>query len=545
MLPLRSSDSGLELPLIVEDGISLADSDPIESSDTSTASTRIALLGGTVMMVGYAVFGAAVFFTDEAKTHFVLYGYLLLVAALLQTVGAMIVAASGSNIDLVAKRHPRCVFTFALSWIVLYKGLQALTPPITAVHQAFWIGTLPFMYLLLHFRAVVEMRGKVVFRFSDLFAYSLALDLIGYCIKNFLYTNNIERPNGFSTLPGDLVGTAFLISGLFVTALYWHLCSGDHSRSIALSVTIYAYLLTFGCCSLGYFLVKQYTYHEHVRFIDYANPIIHITIPLAYFALRPIIYRHLGHHWLKQRSRNAHSIAEEQGCTPLDGNVEAVQMALNTGTDLNAYQGNSGGDDFTLLILACVNGHKDAVDLLLSQEDLQVNKGSLVQNWTPLYVAAMRGENSIVEKLIMHRANVHVKTEDGQNALLAATTKGHAQITQQLMEAGARKDSKWMGVNVLESADGLGLVDIAVSLRSYQSHFQGNVLEQEGCKCVVSWPGIYAKSWDKVVAQSKQDEHSAAVVFLPKNTLHYGKCGSDKCYCIEMYGEKKGWGCRW
>jgi hypothetical protein len=24
------------------------------------------------------------------------------------------------------------------------------------------------------------------------------------------------------------------------------------------------------------------------------------------------------------------------------------------------------------------------------------------------------------------------------------------------------------------------------------------------------------------------------VVFLPKNTLHFGKCGSDKCYCVEV-----------
>jgi hypothetical protein len=61
---------------------------------------------------------------------------------------------------------------------------------------------------------------------------------------------------------------------------------------------------------------------------------------------------------------------------------------------------------------------------------------------------------------------------------------------------------------------------------------------------VASWPGIYSKCWDNLVAQGKESRLSAAVVFLPQNTLHYGKCGSDKCYCIEMYGEKKEWGCK-
>jgi hypothetical protein len=501
-----------------------------------------------MMMVGYAVFGVAYSWAYDGgvRSLYALFGQLMLVAALLQTVGAMLVAASGSNIDLVAKRHPICVFTFALSSIVLFDGLRALAPPINRINQPFWIGTLPFVYLLLRFRAVVEMRGEDCFRFSDLFVCSLALDLIVWGIWNFLDANTIEKPNGFSTWPGDLVATLNLISGVFIIGLYWHLCSGDHhSRSVALSITIYAYLLAFGGCVLAYLLVLQHAYHLPVQIVDYAYAIVHIAFPLVYFALRPIIYRHLGHHWLKQRSRNAGSIAAEQGCTPIDGNLDAVQMALRTGTDLNAYRGNGEGDDFTLLILACFNGHKDAMDLLLSQEEVQVNKGSRVQNWTPLYVAAMQGNDSIVGTLLMHRANVHAKTEDGQNALLVATTNGHTQVTQQLMEAGARRGSVWMGVNVLESADSLGRLAIAASLRSYESHFQGNVLEQEGCKCIVSWPGIYAKSWDKVVAQSKQDKHSAAVVFLPKNTLQYGKCGSDKCYCIEMYGEKKGWGCKW
>ena len=39
---------------------------------------------------------------------------------------------------------------------------------------------------------------------------------------------------------------------------------------------------------------------------------------------------------------------------------------------------------------------------------------------------------------------------------------------------------------------------------------------------------------DNLVAQGKESKLSAAVVFLPQDTLHYGKCGSDKCYCVEV-----------
>jgi hypothetical protein len=65
-----------------------------------------------------------------------------------------------------------------------------------------------------------------------------------------------------------------------------------------------------------------------------------------------------------------------------------------------------------------------------------------------------------------------------------------------------------------------------------------------GRKCVASWPGIYAKQWDALVAKSKADSISAAVVFLPEMTLDFGRHGSDKCYCVDMYGEVKPWGCK-
>ena len=81
--------------------------------------------------------------------------------------------------------------------------------------------------------------------------------------------------------------------------------------------------------------------------------------------------------------------------------------------------------------------------------------------------------------------------------------------------------------------------------------FEGNVLAK--CETVCSWPGKYATAWDELVAGSRQDDISAAVVFLPEGSEHYGfhdpiPAKQDlrgKCWCTPLYGERKPWGCRW
>jgi hypothetical protein len=124
-----------------------------------------------------------------------------------------------------------------------------------------------------------------------------------------------------------------------------------------------------------------------------------------------------------------------------------------------------------------------------------VNKGSLHQNWTPLYVAAMQGHASIVAKLITHGADVDAKTEAHENALLIATAHGHSQAIRHLMEAGASKESIWMGLSVTNAAKSLRQDSALATFTAYESQFQGNITDEEGCICVASWPGIYCKLW--------------------------------------------------
>jgi hypothetical protein len=511
--------------------------------------TLIVMLAGTMWVLSFVVYcvpgfvtgdyaNGQAYSTTEQSGHQLLNGQLTLIEAVLQTIGAMVVAASDVDVDLFAKRHPRCILTFALSWIVIYEGLYALAPPIQLISQVWWIATLPFVYLLLRFRAVLRMDREYP-RFSDLLVYGLSLNLVCYGAYWFLQ----ERISG--RLGDNYIGVFYILGGAILVGLYWHYCR-NNSRRLALSITLYTYLLEYGFLYLAEQLVAQYAYHVPLTAINYSFAIIHITFPIVYFLFSPVIYPWLARRWLNSRSESAWSIANEQGISPEHGNLAVVEQAIRAGADLNAHiqHGQNTADKFTLLILACFNQHEDAVDLLLTHGVL-VNKGSLHQNWMPLYVAAMKGNSLIVEKLIAHGANVHAKTEDELTALLAATMYGHSQIIQQLMEAGARKKSTWMGISVMEAATTLRQASSLRVLTAYESHFQGHIPEVHGGTCVASWPGIYAKQWDKRIAGSSACELSAAVVFLPEHTMLYGKHGSDKCYCKEMYGHVRPWGCRW
>ena len=64
-------------------------------------------------------------------------------------------------------------------------------------------------------------------------------------------------------------------------------------------------------------------------------------------------------------------------------------------------------------------------------------------------------------------------------------------------------------------------VDAAV----YTTHqhtivFEGNVIPNRETVC--SWPGKYASAWDALVEGSRQNDISAAVVFLPEGSKHFG-----------------------
>ena len=49
--------------------------------------------------------------------------------------------------------------------------------------------------------------------------------------------------------------------------------------------------------------------------------------------------------------------------------------------------------------------------------------------------------------------------------------------------------------------------------------FEGSVIREVGRPCITSWPGKYEGAWERLVAESRQGQVSAAVVFLPDGSL--------------------------
>ena len=102
------------------------------------------------------------------------------------------------------------------------------------------------------------------------------------------------------------------------------------------------------------------------------------------------------------------------------------------------------------------------------------------------------------------------------------------------------------------------LLDAAVhTTHDHTIVFEGNVLPKRETVC--SWPGKYATAWNELVEGARQNDISAAVVFLPEGSEHFGLHDPipanfakqdlqdlhGECWCTPLYGEQKPWGCRW
>jgi hypothetical protein len=65
---------------------------------------------------------------------------------------------------------------------------------------------------------------------------------------------------------------------------------------------------------------------------------------------------------------------------------------------------------------------------------------------------------------------------------------------------------------------------------------------------VISFPGIHKKHWDELI---KKGGLSTCCVFFPGRHAFFGihvrdpASGSGKCYCEQLYGGERPWGCKW
>ncbi|KPI98172.1 Ankyrin repeat and SAM domain-containing protein 1A [Papilio xuthus] len=108
--------------------------------------------------------------------------------------------------------------------------------------------------------------------------------------------------------------------------------------------------------------------------------------------------------------------------------------SLRRGAGVNVQDDNG----YTPLHHACLRGHKDIVQVLLSVDALPTvvdKKGA-----TPLHLAAWKGDSDIVSMLLEHKnppINIDQRTSNQETALLIAAQSGYVDVVAQLLSRGA------------------------------------------------------------------------------------------------------------
>ena len=132
-----------------------------------------------------------------------------------------------------------------------------------------------------------------------------------------------------------------------------------------------------------------------------------------------------------------------------------VEQAISLKANLNAIVLDDSGcrhsfhdsDDYALLHLAVINDHLDALQRLLNTGAVEINKPTGRRGRTALCLAAEEDRVHAATMLIEHNADVNALTDEGQSALIVASSRGHKKMVALLEEHGADKTQLWMGLN--------------------------------------------------------------------------------------------------
>ncbi|KAL2361906.1 hypothetical protein RJZ56_005184 [Blastomyces dermatitidis] len=161
------------------------------------------------------------------------------------------------------------------------------------------------------------------------------------------------------------------------------------------------------------------------------------------------------------------------------GHAYLVKRLLQKGQDPNTHDEIEG----TALQLACAFGHSEVVDLLL-ENGADVNiRGGIYDS--PLQAASTKGHVHICTQLLLKGADPNVKGDRcGGSALIAASSRCHLRIVEELVQNGATIDIvDGEGETPLQSSLAAGHESIAQLLLSkganpfWEGGLYGNVLQ--------------------------------------------------------------------
>ncbi len=139
---------------------------------------------------------------------------------------------------------------------------------------------------------------------------------------------------------------------------------------------------------------------------------------------------------LLERGANPNS-TNVNGGTPLmfaaiSGNDLIVKELLGRGAEVNAM----GSNGWNALMVASAKGFPDTVKMLLDS-GADINAAD-VYLWTPLHRAAYENRVLTVKVLLRHEGiEVDFQDDHGATALHHAAVRGHREIVETLLEAGA------------------------------------------------------------------------------------------------------------
>ena len=120
-------------------------------------------------------------------------------------------------------------------------------------------------------------------------------------------------------------------------------------------------------------------------------------------------------------------------CASTSGSLEVVKMLVEAGAGVDVT------DDCvrTCLIFAAYYGHTETVRYLVGLPEVDVNHCDS-QNETALHYAAKKGHAEVVQVLIDAGADIDTRNNDGHSPLHCASTSGALEVVKVLVEAGAR-----------------------------------------------------------------------------------------------------------